>query len=91
MSKIDEIKEKKRQQRTITPSMVLSKSVEGNQEENNVEIKEETKIERKRVSFDLRTDLHKKVKMKALLEERNIYLIIEDALEKYLTDNNNNQ
>ena len=43
-------------------------------------------MERKRVSFDLRTDLHKELKMQALLQDKNIYILIEEALEKYLSE-----
>ncbi len=48
--------------------------------------KEETKVERKRVSFDLRTDLHKELKLQSLIQEKNIYILIEEALEKYLKE-----
>ena len=43
-------------------------------------------MERKRVSFDIRTDLHKQLKMQAILQEKNIYLLIEEAIEKYLKE-----
>jgi glucan biosynthesis protein len=72
-----------RNQKQVTPTQVLTENVG---EETNVEIKEEKKVERKRVSFDLRTDLHKELKMQSLLKEKNIYLLIEDALEKYLNE-----
>lgn len=83
MSKIDDIKNKKRNAKQISPSQVLTENVE-TKEENNVGRKEEKKIERKRVSFDLRTDLHKQLKMQSLLQEKNIYILIEEALEQYL-------
>jgi hypothetical protein len=87
----------KRQQKVITPSQVLTETV-GEvtiSEENNVGLKEqinetrkkEKKTERKRVSFDLRTDLHKELKMQALLQDKNIYILIEEALEKHLKGN----
>lgn len=85
MSKIDEIKNRKRNEKQISPSQVLTGIVE-TKEENNVGRKEEKKIERKRVSFDLRTDLHKELKMQSLLQEKNIYILIEEALEKYLDE-----
>ena len=44
-------------------------------------------MERKRVSFDIRTDLHKELKMQALVQEKNIYILIEEALERYLKEN----
>jgi hypothetical protein len=82
----------KREQKVITPSQVLAETV--GEKENNVDLKQETnetrkeekKVERKRVSFDLRTDLHKELKMQALLQEKNIYILIEEALEKYLSE-----
>ena len=84
----------KRKQRVITPSQVLAETVGEEEKENNVDLKQETnetrkeekKVERKRVSFDLRTDLHKELKMQALLQEKNIYNLIEEALEKYLSE-----
>lgn len=92
MSKVNDIKNMKRQQRVITPTQALTEIVG---EENNVGLnkeinetrKEEKKVERKRVSFDLRTDLHKELKMQALMKEKNIYILIEEALEKYLKEN----
>lgn len=83
MSKVNDIKNKMRNQKQVTPTQVLTENVG---EETNVGIKEEKKVERKRVSFDLRTDLHKELKMQSLLKEKNIYLLIEDALEKYLNE-----
>jgi predicted HicB family RNase H-like nuclease len=82
----------KRKQKGITPSQALAKTTK---EEKNVDLKEvinekgkeENKVERKRVSFDLRTDLHKELKLQALMQEKNIYILIEEALEKYLKEN----
>ena len=82
----------KRKQKVITPSQVLAETVGEEEKETNVDLKQETnetrkeekKVERKRVSFDLRTDLHKELKMQALLQDKNIYILIEEALEKYL-------
>jgi hypothetical protein len=81
----------KRKQKVVTPSQVLAEIIE---EEKNVDSKEEinevrkseNKVERKRVSFDLRTDLHKRLKMQALIQEKNIYILVEEALEKYLNE-----
>jgi predicted HicB family RNase H-like nuclease len=95
VSKVNDIKNRKRQQKVITPSQVLAETVGEETEENNVDSKQETnetrkeekKVERKRVSFDLRTDLHKELKMQALLQDKNIYILIEEALEKYLKEN----
>lgn len=79
----------KRQQKVITPSQILTETIEveknvDSKEETNKTRKEEKKVERKRVSFDLRTDLHKELKMQALIQEKNIYILVEEALEKYL-------
>ena len=84
----------KRKQRVITPSQVLAETVGEEEKETNVVLKqeinetrkEEKKVERKRVSFDLRTDLHKELKMQALLQDKNIYNLIEEALVKYLSE-----
>jgi hypothetical protein len=91
VSKVNDIKNLKRQQRVITPTQALAETVgEENNVDSNKEInktrKEETKVERKRVSFDLRTDLHKELKMQSLVQEKNIYILIEEALEKYLNE-----
>ena len=85
MSKIDEIKDLKRQQKIVSPSQVLSEEIkEGTKErikeENNVSLK----IERKRVSFDLRTDIHQELKMQSVIQDKNIYILIEEALMNYL-------
>lgn len=94
MSRVNDIKSMKRKQRVITPSQVLAETVGEEEKETNVVLKqeinerrkEEKKVERKRVSFDLRTDLHKELKMQALLQDKNIYNLIEEALEKYLSE-----
>jgi hypothetical protein len=93
VSKVNDIKNLKRQQKVITPTQALAEVV--GKEENNVssnevknkKTKEEIKRERKRVSFDLRTDLYKALKMEAIIQEKNMYIIIEEALEKYLKEN----
>jgi predicted HicB family RNase H-like nuclease len=95
VSKVNDIKNMKRQQKVITPSQVLAETVGEEEKETNVVLNQETnetrkeakKVERKRVSFDLRTDLHKELKMQALLQDKNIYILIEEALEKYLKAN----
>ncbi|AKM20709.1 MULTISPECIES: hypothetical protein [Geobacillus] len=91
MSKVDDIKNMKRQQKVITPTQVLTDPVgeENNtvlNEDDNQPRKEGKKVERKRVSFDIRTDLHKELKMQSILQEKNIYLLIEEAVEKYLNE-----
>ena len=90
MSKIDDIKNIKRRQKVITPSQALAEVIEENNVGSNKEInetrKEEKQVERKRVSFDLRTDLHKELKMQSLIQEKTIYILIEEALEKHLNE-----
>lgn len=83
MSKVIDTKNKIRQRKQPTPSEALSQPIN---EGNNVGLKEEKKVERKRVSFDLRTDLHKQLKMQSLMQEKNIYILIEEALDNYLKD-----
>lgn len=93
MSKVNDIKNMKRNQKVITPTQALAAEV-GTEKEINVSSKDATnqprkevsKVERKRVSFDLRTDLHKELKMQSLMQEKNIYILIEEALEKYLKE-----
>lgn len=67
----------KRLQKQITPSQALAEEVSG----GNIL---QEKLIRKRVSFDLRTDLHKELKLQSLLQEKNIYILIEEAIEEYL-------
>ena len=90
MSRIDDIKNIKRRQKVITPSQALAEVIEENNVGSNKEInetrKEEKQVERKRVSFDLRTDLHKELKMQSLIQEKTIYILIEEALEKHLNE-----
>lgn len=90
MSKVDDIKNRKRNEKQISPTLALNEEVNTEEvnvrrnEEINVGRNEEKKVERKRVSFDLRTDLHKDLKMQSLLQDKKIYILIEEALEDYL-------
>jgi DNA-nicking Smr family endonuclease len=89
VSKINDIKNMKRKQKVVSPTQALSEVVEGTDinftgQQNEAQVKSK-KVERKRVSFDLRIDLHKELKMQALIQEKNIYNLIEEALEGYLT------
>jgi hypothetical protein len=91
VSKVNDIKNMKRRQKVVTPSQALAEVLEeetnvGSSEEINETRKEEKKVERKRVSFDLRIDLHKDLKMQSLIQEKNIYILIEEALEKHLNE-----
>jgi len=81
VSKVNEIKNMKRLQKHITPSQALAEEVN----EEKVPTLQK-KLIRKRVSFDLRTDLHKELKMQSLLQEKNIYILIEEALDEYLNN-----
>lgn len=88
VSKTNDIKNMKREQKMVSPARVLSEDIDKKieiKEENNVSsfILNEQKIERKRVSFDLRTDLHRQLKMQAAFREKNIYEMIEEALVSY--------
>jgi hypothetical protein len=76
----------KRQQKNVTPAQALAETVGEGLNEIHDQRKDEKKVERKRVSFDLRTDLHKELKLQALIKEKNIYILIEEALEKYLKE-----
>ena len=86
----------KRQQKVITPTQALAETVGEEETKTNVDLKQESnkrregenKVVRKRVSFDLRTDLHKELKMQSLVQEKNIYILIEEALDKYLKQSN---
>lgn len=40
------------------------------------------------MSFDLRIDLHKALKMLPIVRDKNIYILIEEALGKYLNESN---
>lgn len=51
---------------------------------SNEETQEETKIERKRVSFDLRADLHKELKLLSIEMNQNMYEMIEEAIQRHL-------
>lgn len=86
MSGVDKIKNSKRQQKEATETLLgVEDNVDSN-EERKKERMEERKVERKRVSFDLRTDIHRDLKMQSIVQEKNIYILIEEALEKYLKE-----
>jgi DNA-nicking Smr family endonuclease len=91
VSKINDIKNMKRKQKVVSPAQALSEVIEETDvistDQQNETQRDSRKRERKRVSFDLRIDLHKELKMQALIQEKNIYNLIEEALEKYLTKN----
>lgn len=60
---------------------------EGNKKEMNVTV-EEQKNERKRASFDLDAELLKQLKIKAVLEDKNIYELVEQAIAEFLAKKN---
>ncbi|MGE7718603.1 hypothetical protein, partial [Priestia megaterium] len=51
----------------------------------NEKINEEKKVERKRFSFDLDVELAKELKIKAVMEEKNLYELVEEAIRESLT------
>lgn len=90
MSKADEIMKMKRQQKTVTPTQALGQPMNAQtKEQKNVgsyEREKEEKIERTRRSFDVRTDLYKKLKVLSSEEDVHIYMLIEEAIETYLEE-----
>ena len=44
----------------------------------------ETKNERKRASFDLDAELLKQLKIRAVIEDKNIYELVEQAIKEFL-------
>lgn len=56
-------------------------------ESNNVGTKEQTKVVvRKRASFDIDVDLLKELKVQAVLQDKNVYEMVEQAIRKYLRE-----
>ncbi|OJE20653.1 hypothetical protein BAQ46_22770 [Bacillus paranthracis] len=55
----------------------------GDKESMNETIKD-TKNKRKRASFDIDVDLLKQLKVKAVLEEKNLYDLVEQAIKDFL-------
>ena len=56
---------------------------EGSKKEMNITV-EEQKNGRKRASFDLDAELLKQLKVKAVLEDKNIYELVEQAIAEFL-------
>lgn len=52
--------------------------------ESREEVKNEEMNKRKRASFDLDADLLKQLKIKAVVEEKNIYELVEQAIKEFL-------
>lgn len=48
-----------------------------------------SKVERRRFSFDLRPDLHRDLKMQCILDDSNMYEVIEILIENYLKERKN--
>lgn len=49
-------------------------------------IKEQTNVVRKRSSFDLDVDLLKKLKIQAVIQDTNVYEMVENAIRNYLSE-----
>ena len=47
------------------------------------------KVERRRFSFDLRPELHRDLKMQCLLDDTNMYEVMEMLIEDYLNERKN--
>ena len=47
------------------------------------------KVERRRFSFDLRPELHRQLKMQCLLDDTNMYEVLESIIEQYLDERKN--
>lgn len=57
-----------------------------NLEESKISSKEERKKGRKQVSMDMDPDLHYELKMQALRESKQIYILVEEAVKKLLEE-----
>ena len=55
-------------------------------ERTSVPIKERSNVIRKRASFDIDVDLLKELKLYSVKEEKNAYVVVEDAIKQYLRD-----
>lgn len=62
-------------------------TIERTNKPSNVVVK--TKVERRRFSFDLRPDLHRDLKMQCLLDDSNMYEVVEMLIENYLHERRN--
>lgn len=65
-----------------TKELSNQRSNVGTEEQKN----EPIQTVRKRASFDLDVDLLKRLKMEAILRDKNIYEMVEEAIKKYLED-----
>jgi hypothetical protein len=55
-------------------------------ERTNVRTNERTNVVRKRSSFDLDVDLLKELKIQAVMHDKNVYEMVENAIRKYLEE-----
>lgn len=46
-------------------------------------------VERKRFSFDLRTDLQRQLKLQCIMDDKSMYETIEELIEAYLNERRN--
>lgn len=53
-----------------------------------VQREETSEVKRKRSSFDVEVDLLKELKILAIIEEKNVYEIVNDAIRDYLSKKN---
>lgn len=71
-------KEEKKQENIVDAEPLNVNTKERTNERSNVETK------RVRKAFDLREDLHKRLKQFAVREDTLMYLIVEEAIQEYL-------
>ncbi|MGG0545409.1 hypothetical protein ABEY63_26420 [Priestia aryabhattai] len=83
--------EKTKEQTNISAEEEINKgseqaapTLERTKEETNVTTKERLNVVRKRASFDLDVELLKELKIKAVVEDKNIYEMVETAIRHYL-------
>lgn len=81
----EEILDKEIYEFTKAKANVVTKKVknEGNKKDMNTKT-EEQKNERRRASFDLDAELLKQLKIKAVIEDKNIYELVEQAIKEFL-------
>lgn len=77
---------------TIQQGMKQGKNQTIKKEENKstrILRNKEKNRERRRVSIDLRVDLYKEFKMMAMVQDENIYELVEEAMESFLKKRKN--
>ena len=81
----DENKEKQR----LAHEAILSNEPTNEPSNVRANVVLKSKVERRRFSFDLRQDLHRDLKMQCLLDDSNMYEVIEMLIENYLEERKN--